>query len=266
MREIAQEVGIRVPKTITPSNLDQVREAKSNLHFPVLVKPRRGHGGIGISKVNKPSQLPDIYLKTIRRFNISKPTELPIIQEFIQGKTLEMGMLFNHGELVAKFSYLVPRLFFRLEHEDPESTDTLYRLGKHLKWHGRIHAGFIIEETTHRSYLVDINPRHSGVVGYAIMSGVEFPYLLYRIALDGKVEPVLKYERETTSRWLWGDLYNLLKYIRRGELDQALEVLKCRAPLDFWDPSDPIPFLTLPAYYLTQLFRTGTMQPLIEKY
>jgi hypothetical protein len=100
------------------------------------------------------------------------------------------------------------------------------------------------------------------------MSGVEFPYLLYRIAKDGDVEPVLEYKKDRAleSRWLWGDLSTIPTFLQNREFNQVLATLTSQAPLDIWNLNDLPPFFILPIYYLVQLLRTGTMQPLIEKY
>ncbi|UCD73029.1 MAG: hypothetical protein JSW01_06220, partial [Candidatus Bathyarchaeota archaeon] len=76
----------------------------------------------------------------------------------------------------------------------------------------------------------------------------------------------LNYQKGVRSRWLMGDLSNIPKYLLDGQMNQVYHILTCQVALDFWDLSDPIPSFTLPIYYINQLFRTGTIQPLIEKY
>jgi hypothetical protein len=40
----------------------------------------------------------------------------------------------------------------------------------------------------------------------AIKSGVDFPYLLYRMATDGDISPVLNYKIGTRHKWFLADL------------------------------------------------------------
>jgi len=54
--------------------------------------------------------------------------------------------------------------------------------------------------------LMEINPRFYGSVYQAIASGVEFPYLLYRMLLDGDIKPVTKYKLNVKTRYLHGDI------------------------------------------------------------
>jgi biotin carboxylase len=270
MNETATKLGVRTPSTATPDNMSQVKEVENTLQFPVLIKLRRGHGGIGMTKVDNPSQLSSAYLKTLNRHKISKPTDHPIIQEWIEGKNLQSGMIFNQGRLRAKYSQLSPTdsltYTSRVEHENQEATDSLKRIGEHLDWHGPLSATFVLDEENNLPYLTDINPRFCGNLSSAEMSGVEMPYLLYRIATEGDVEPKLEYKRGLISRCFWRDMSRAVKGIRRRQWGPTYRILIKDGKPDFWEPQDPLPFLTLPIYTFSQLIRTGTLHPLLEKY
>ena len=104
-------------------------------------------------------------------------------------------MLLNHGELLAKFTHRVIRTFaafggaptVRISSRQPLMEDYLYTLLRSLDWHGVCQADFILHAETAEPYLLDVNPRFWGSVFGAVMSGVNFPYLVYRLALDGEV-------------------------------------------------------------------------------
>jgi predicted ATP-grasp superfamily ATP-dependent carboligase len=264
--ETAARAGLKTPRTIAPNSLNHLKEMAPILQYPAVIKLPRSHGRIGMSTVKDPTDLIDTYAKTLHRFRISAKDEHPIVQEYVRGTDIDIQMLFNHGKLRAKFSMLFPRYFYRFEYENKEATESLLRLGKHLKWHGVISGTPIIEEDTGVAYLVDVNPRFSGALGFANMCGVELPYLLYRMAIEGDIESVLDYRRGLESRYFWGEMCDAFKSINRGEWKQASDILTCKAPLDYWDKTDPLPFFTIPAYTLTQLIRTGKLQPLVEKY
>jgi predicted ATP-grasp superfamily ATP-dependent carboligase len=54
---------------------------------------------------------------------------------------------------------------------------------------------------------MEINPRFWGSLHLPIASGIDFPYLLYKMALDGDINPVTKYKLGVKSRSLLpGDL------------------------------------------------------------
>lgn len=49
--------------------------------------------------------------------------------------------------------------------------------------------------------LMEINPKFWGSLDLAIYAGVDFPYLLYRMALDGDIEPVTDYRIGARFHW-----------------------------------------------------------------
>ena len=75
-------------------------------------------------------------------------------------------------------------------------------------------ADFIVDSQTGVPHLIDVNPRFWGSLAQAIACGVDFPYLLYRIALDGDVEPVTDFRTGVTTRWIGGDLRAFLPLLK----------------------------------------------------
>ena len=264
--ETARHTDIRIPKTIVPSNLDQVEEAGSHVNFPVIIKLRRGHGSIGLSIVKSPSDLVDVYLQTLKKFNLSVE-EGPVIQEIIRGRNIEADMLFNHGKPIARCIRYCPRPSFKIGREYPSVTRILSKLGSYLDWHGMLGASLLIEEESELTFLIDVNPRFQGGVNFPIRCGVEYPYLLYQMATGRDVEHVAGCWRGASMRWLWRDLFDSIpKYIRSGDWKNVVEVLTSKTPLELWDWNDMTPFFTLPIYYVSRLINNASMQPLIEKY
>jgi predicted ATP-grasp superfamily ATP-dependent carboligase len=64
------------------------------------------------------------------------------------------------------------------------------------------------------SKLLEINGRFWGSLQLAIDAGVDFPYLLYRLAVEGDVAPTRGYEVGTRLRWWLGDLDSLALQLR----------------------------------------------------
>jgi hypothetical protein len=52
---------------------------------------------------------------------------------------------------------------------------------------------------------MEINPKFWGSLDLAIASGVDFPYLLYKMAVDGDVSPVSNYKLGTKFIWPFPD-------------------------------------------------------------
>ena len=63
-----------------------------------------------------------------------------------------------------------------------------------MNWYGVAHADFIIDERDKKPKLLEINPRFWTSLNLAILSGIDFPYLLYKLAIDGDIKPVNNYQ------------------------------------------------------------------------
>lgn len=75
----------------------------------------------------------------------------------------------------------------------------------HVNWHGVAMVEFKLDERTNKPVLIEVNPRFWGSVYQAIAAGVNFPYLLYEMALYGDVEPVFNYKVGVKTRFLLND-------------------------------------------------------------
>jgi len=102
-----------------------------------------------------------------------------------------------------------------------------------MKWSGVGMVEFRIDERDGSLKLMEVNPRFWGSLQLSILSGVDFPYMLYRLFMDGDVEPILDYKEEVYCRWLLpGDilwflnapnkLKNLNKFLRWDTQDDII--------------------------------------------
>jgi predicted ATP-grasp superfamily ATP-dependent carboligase len=64
-----------------------------------------------------------------------------------------------------------------------------------LKWHGVAEIDFRWEGKDDAPvWLIEVNPRFWGGMPQAVEAGWDYPYLLYRLAVDGRVDPVADHE------------------------------------------------------------------------
>ena len=215
---IANEVPI--PKTFFVKNMRDLRKASKEVSYPAVIKPNQSwvwggdtayHGRARY--VDTPQSLISIYKSMHARF------PFPIIQEYIPGITYSVGVLCNHSKLRAicciKQHRTVPvsggwatlRETVELDQRMKEYT---LRLMKALNWHGVAEVEFKLDSRDSTPKLMEINGRFWGSTELAIVSGVDFPYLLYRMEVDGDVNPVVNYRVGIKRRWLQGDLERLL--------------------------------------------------------
>ena len=139
----------------------------------------------------------------------------------------------NHGELKAYFMH--ERI-----HEVPPTggpssmaksfyDEELIAVGSQvlraLKWHGVAMVEFKKDVDDGLYKLIEINPKFWGSLGLSIATGVDFPYLLTTMAVDGDVAPVQMPRTPVTYQWLSMDIAHSiavgkplqwLKYVLRG--------------------------------------------------
>lgn len=232
---IARGLGIPVPASYS---IDTLRCGKApHVRYPLFVKPKQGGGAWGIHEEGSPKELEKLLSQATCD---GKPWDRFFAQEKIVGETHCVAMLFREGRVRAKVGYKQLRdypatggqatLRVSARHEAAESY--LEQLLEHLNWHGPCQADFIIDAKCGTPHLIDINPRLWGSLTQAIASGVDFPYLIYRLAKDGDVSPVPSFKTGVVTRWIGGDLAALPARLKSS--DARFQVLR-----DFCFPSEP---------------------------
>jgi len=248
--KIAIENGIPCPKTYFVDDIEEIR--KDEIEFPVVIKPRESSGARGIVYVNSLEELMREYKKVKKRYGT------PLIQEYIphNGGHYSVCALFNQdSEPRAIFVYKELRQYpitggpatFSVSVEKTDVLKYAIKLLKAMKWYGVAHLDFLIDSRDKKPKLLEVNPRFWSSLELAILSGVDFPYLLYKIALDGDVKPVITYKTGVKLRFLSGDILWLLS--TPNKLKALPEFIKFRdnnlgyAILSLDDPKPMIGFL-----------------------
>lgn len=140
-----------------------------------------------------------------------------LIQEYIHGQGQGIFALYDHGRPLAFFAHQ------RLREKPPEGgvsvlsasvpvSPEMRRIAEALltpiNWHGVAMVEFKVASDG-TPYLMEINGRFWGSLQLAIDAGVDFPHMLYRLALGETVAAVQDYKIGVKSRWLMGDLDHL---------------------------------------------------------
>ncbi len=271
---IAAELGIPVPQSFSAIELQNDIQLMMELRFPVLIKPKQGGGGWAITQVDSAEELKKL-------LHYSECNDLPwsrfFVQEKIIGDTYCTAMLFRQGEFRAKVTYQQLREYpvkagqatLRVSIKKPEAEDYFQELLKTLNWHGICQADFIIDRQTKIPYLIDVNPRFWGSLAQGIAAGVNFPFLVYKIAKDGDVAPVSSFQEGVKSRWVGGDLRTFYPSLKRS--DAKLKFLKNYFfPGDkniFFDDlslNDPFPFMVWSFDALKKILMNRSMAPSVH--
>ena len=245
--KIAIENGIPCPKTYFVDDIEEIR--KDEIEFPVVIKPRESSGARGIAYVNSLEELMREYKKVKKRYGA------PLIQEYIphNGGHYSVCALFNQdSEPRAIFVYKELRQYpitggpatFSVSVEKTDVLKYAIKLLKAMKWYGVAHLDFLIDSRDKKPKLLEVNPRFWSSLELAILSGVDFPYLLYKMALDGDVETVTKYETGIKLRFLVGDILWLLGTKNKLKaLPEFLKFMDGSIGYAIWSLDDPKPIV-----------------------
>lgn len=242
----AEAAGIATPRTWHPQSAGEVREIADEVRYPLLIKPRSSSGSRGILRVTDSQNLMDEYQRVHRLY------PLPILQEQISpgGDSFGVCVMMNaQSEVRASFVYRKLRQYPvqggpSTLRESIRRDDILESAVKFLRsagWQGVAHIEFMIDPKSGVPKLIEVNPRFWGSLALAIEAGVDFPYLLYRMAVDGDI-PVsaCDYAEGVRCRWLLpGDLLHFLANRERFRLHPGF--FDFRSKDDILSLSDPLP-------------------------
>jgi predicted ATP-grasp superfamily ATP-dependent carboligase len=267
---IAQELNVPSPKTYLIEALRRPG-GLTNVLFPVLIKPKQGGGGWAITQVNSRHELSELLE---RELYIGLPWERFYAQEKIDGEVHCVAMLFCAGRYRAKVAYKQIREYpvsggqatLRISLRNEDAEEGLRKILEHLKWHGICQADFVVDGKTGVSYLIDMNPRFWGSLAQGIASGVDFPYLLYKIAVEGDIEPVREFKTGVVTQWFGGDIRALLSLLKssNARMDLVKKFVVSSSAAVFYDDiclKDPLPFFAWMADILGRSLKQGSLKP-----
>ncbi len=205
--EVAENLGIPCPKTFIPRNLSELKEIALKSEYPIVVKHRNGSGAQGVVYAKSPEDLIKKYT------SMHQIQEKPLIQEYVKGRGYGAFALFNKdSKPVATFVHKRLREYpitggqstFCESVKEPAVLKNGLKILKELNWYGLAMVEFKVDESGEPK-IMEINPRFWGSMPLAIASGVDFPYLLYKLAIDGDISKVNSYQVGVKTRFLFSD-------------------------------------------------------------
>lgn len=265
LMKAADELGIPIPQTYFIKDLNDLDKSANKMTFPAVIKLRETSSSIGLSYVYSKDELISKYKETVLQFNLSSPN-YPIIQQYVEGTGFGVSLLFNKGDIRAKFTHKRLREYpitggpstYRISVKHPRMEAIAIELLKNFDWHGVAMVEFKLN-TKGNPILMEVNPRFWGSINQAVQSGVDFPYLLYSMAIDGDVEPVFNYKEGVTTKNILIDYFALIKTIKEtGKLQLSKNFLSLPFRDDILSLDDPIPSLGF--------IRTGIQEIIHSKY
>lgn len=241
--------GIPCPKTFLPDE-ESLDDILAKLPMPVMIKPRRGIGAIGLCRVESADELRRVYPVMRKRYG---PL---LVQEFIP---LADGMQYqaeafldDRSRTRACMVILKPRFFpvtggtstANLTIDRPDIRESARRLLEGLRWRGAADVDLILDPRDNVPKVLEINPRVTAGIKIGFAAGIDYADLHVRLAMGEPVPDVPSYKLGVYSRNLCMDVLWWL-FSRRED--------RKATPMPFWNfigpevvyqtfgPDDPMP-------------------------
>jgi carbamoyl-phosphate synthase large subunit len=198
-----REAGVRAVQTWLPAELP------SNLKFPLFIKPRGGRGAVGAFPLRSKREL-DFFLGYVHD---------PVVQEYLDGPEFTIDVLCDFdGQPLS----IVPRerVVIRSGVMDRGRTvknAQLIELARlaclAIPFAGPLNIQCRMKDG--EPVIFEINPRFSGGIPLTIESGADFPRMLVRLALGGRVEASIGVFRED----LWMTSFESSFFLHATEIE-----------------------------------------------
>lgn len=236
---IAGEMGICVPQTIYIEDLSELGGVAEGLSYPAVVKYRSDQD-LYFSPVDRYAIVnsKEQFLKVYRKMH--QIQAFPLVQEYIQGTGYGFfALLDRNAQAKAIFCHRRVREYpvtggvssCCVSIRDEILIEQGLRLLKALNWYGVAMVEFKKDLRDGKFKLMEINPRFWGSLPLSIESGVDFPYLLFKVARGEDFEPVMKYKLGVKLRFLCLDFFSAKDSLLNNKLSSLGSFLK-----DILDP------------------------------
>ena len=213
--KIAMQNNIPCPETFFPDE-EKIGDIARRAPYPLLVKPNLSSGARGITLVPNKDDLETTYRTVKAEYGECH------IQEYIpkgglQYKAdlfLDANQEFKAGIVYSKLRYfpihggssIINRTVLR-----PEIIENAHKLLKAMKWRGFADFDFITDPRDGMAKLMEINPRIPACFRITVAAGIDFPYMIAKLALGEDIPKVDGYQTDVYLRYFPLDVLWFLK-------------------------------------------------------
>jgi len=240
LAQTVRDLDVAAPRTWLPDSREELEELADEMPFPLIIKPYAQAGGRGISKVENEDELLRCWDDNQHNYG-----QKSLIQEISEGKDYCLTALFDHGDLKASMAYRNVYTFpaesgagvMRETVDDERFAAIAKDLMGPLEWNGVAEFDFIWnEEPDSTPSLLEVNTRFWGGIFQSVESGIDFPWMLYKLTVLGSVEPAGEPAIGTRTKMpvLWPGLwlYSAMQDVFGNEEKRAEIEEKGREALD----------------------------------
>ncbi len=266
---LAREIGIDSPEAFCPKSSQEAREHIASVELPVVIKMTKTSGAAGFRKIYERDGFEKAYFDVVRINNLPE-SDLPMIQQLIEGPTTCTLHICHRGEVLGEVMYqglrTMPRsggtTVFRESLSDPACQEAAAQIVKHLDFTGLCGFDFIMDEKTGRPFLVDGNCRITPAVTMAYHGGCDLVEAWVRVANGEDVPPLPTTRVGVRTKMQFADFIWLLESYAAGFKDwsgeRRLRKTWWREKDFFYDIhsfSDPMPNIMIWVYILTNCYK-----------
>jgi hypothetical protein len=223
--ELAQEEGVRVPKTAVIRDSSELENWIAQTGFPTVLKADFSSGGDGVRVVRnledaeralRVLQAPPLLARAMKRAFVDRDTTLvwPSLlrrrslvnaQAFVAGREATSAVACWKGEVLAGLHFEVinkgvssgPATVLRAI-ENAEMSAAAEKMVRRLNLSGLHGFDFMLELQTGNAYLIEINPRSTQVGHLTLGLGRDIPAALYSAVSGQPVHPAAKITNDDT--------------------------------------------------------------------
>lgn len=250
---LAERLGLEQPWTLFPASAADLAAADGR--FPVVVKPayKASANRLTADKAWRADDAEALSRRYAEACELVDPAIL-MVQQLIPGDgetQLSLAALCSRGHVLAavtaRRTRQYPMDFGRASSyvetiEDGTVERDAHRLLAAMAWTGMVEVEFKRDPRTGGNQLLDVNPRAWGWQSLCGRAGVDFPYLLWRMACG---EPVAPARPAIGVRWvrMATDVLAAAGEVRAGRLSVRSYLRSLRRPLEFavFAVDDPLP-------------------------
>lgn len=208
--EISKGFSFSSPFTTKITDILQIEKIiNANPQQQYILKPQFGEGTRGVFKVCKRS-----FPKLKGKINRHIQQQNYLLQIYVNGKGVCVGLLASNGRLIARSAHIrlreVPCTGGTSTARKTFSSTSLFseieKFIHQIQFSGILMLEFRFDETRNNYYLIDANPRYWGGLSTHIHSGVEYPLLHVRLALGELPKTIIESSKTVESRWFLGEI------------------------------------------------------------
>ena len=214
-----QELGVPSPQTLQVQSLDALSSIAQQITYPIVIKGRKESAKGIVDYAHSADELVVKFGTMCQKFELTDPTQHPILQEYVAGHGAGFFALYDHGEIKRMFMHRRIREYppsggpscCAESFYDERLLDTGKRLLDGLKWHGIAMVECRFDPVENNYKVIEINPKFWGSLELALAAGADFVSDYVKLATGQSLTYNDAYKNIRFQWVLDGDLSHAIK-------------------------------------------------------